>query len=212
MRWLVGLAGSISFLTIALSAHQSDAQLWLQRGGSGGLQLSNNPGLIRPKQVIKQPRFRYRRPIPLRAATVSVRPSRYDHVIRAVAALYEVDFALVKAVIRAESNFNPRAVSPKGARGLMQLMPATARQHRVRNIHSPRENIMGGVEHLRMLLDRYAGNVPLTLAAYNAGSGAVEKAGRRIPRYPETQEYVRRVLEFRLAYLRDAHLQSIASR
>ena len=118
---------------------------------------------------------------------------------------------LVKAVIRAESGFQPRAVSRKGARGLMQLMPETALLHGVRNIHEPSQNIEGGVQHLRMLLDRYGGNVPLALAAYNAGEQAVDQHGG-IPPFPETRDYVWRVLQFRQQYLQQYIQQAIARR
>jgi soluble lytic murein transglycosylase-like protein len=108
----------------------------------------------------------------------------------------------VKAVIKAESDFDRTAVSRKGALGLMQLMPATAAQHMVRDVFLPRDNIEGGCRHLRMLLDRYGGNLPLTIAAYNAGTRRVEEAGG-VPAIPETREYLARVLRYRLAYLRE---------
>ena len=108
---------------------------------------------------------------------------------------YGVPDRLVTAVIRAESGFNPRAVSRKGARGLMQLMPATASNLGVRNSFDPRENIHGGVRHLRALIDRFPGNLPLAIAAYNAGEKAVLSYGG-IPPYPETQEYVAKVMRF----------------
>jgi soluble lytic murein transglycosylase-like protein len=129
-------------------------------------------------------------------------PSSYDGLIREIAERYDVEYALVKAVIKAESDFNRLAVSPKGALGLMQLMPATAAQHQVRNVFLPRDNIEGGVRHLRLLLDRYGGNVPLAVAAYNAGSTRVEEAGG-VPAIPETREYLARVLRYRLAYKRE---------
>src|SRR5207237_8307887 len=113
----------------------------------------------------------------------------FDPLIAEVASRYRMDRALVKAVIRAESGFQPHAVSRKGARGLMQLMPGTALLHGVRHIHEPSENIEGGVQHLRMLLDRYNNNVPLALAAYNAGEQAVDQA-RGIPAFAETRDYV----------------------
>ncbi len=130
-------------------------------------------------------------------------PTSYDGLIREIAGRYDVEYALVKAVIKAESDFDRLAVSPKGALGLMQLMPATAAQHQVRNVFLPRDNIEGGVRHLRLLLDRYGGNVPLAVAAYNAGTQRVEEAGG-VPAIPETREYLARVLRYRVAYLREA--------
>ncbi len=119
--------------------------------------------------------------------------SRFGDEIREVAARHGVAADLVEAVIRVESAFNPRAVSNKGAQGLMQLMPRTASSLGVRNAFDPRENIEGGVRHLRYLLDRYPGNVPLALAAYNAGEKAVDYYGS-VPPYAETQQYVQRIL------------------
>jgi hypothetical protein len=108
---------------------------------------------------------------------------------------YGVPDQLVTAVIRAESGFNARAVSRKGAQGLMQLMPSTASTLGVRNSFDPRQNIHGGVRHLRGLIDRFPGNLPLAIAAYNAGEKAVLTYGG-IPPYPETQDYVGKVLRF----------------
>jgi soluble lytic murein transglycosylase-like protein len=136
-------------------------------------------------------------------AVPAAMPTLYDGLIRDVADRYGVEYALVKAVIKAESDFNRLAVSPKGARGLMQLMPETAARHMVRDVFVPRDNIEGGCRHLRMLLDRYSGNVPLAVAAYNAGTRTVEDAGG-IPAIPETREYVGRVLRYRQAYQREA--------
>jgi soluble lytic murein transglycosylase-like protein len=110
-----------------------------------------------------------------------------------------VDAHLVRAVIRAESNFNPMATSNKGAMGLMQLMPDTARLWEVKNAYDGDQNIAGGVRHLRYLIDRYAGDLDLVLAAYNAGTRPVD-AVNRIPNIPETIEYVRRVREFQSYY------------
>jgi soluble lytic murein transglycosylase-like protein len=123
-------------------------------------------------------------------------------MIREAARRHRVEPALVKAVIQAESDFVPYARSPKGALGLMQLMPATARMHGVWQILDPRENVEGGVRHLRFLLDRYSGNVRLALAAYNAGTEAVAKHGG-VPPYPETTAYLDRVLRFRQMYARE---------
>lgn len=118
---------------------------------------------------------------------------QYATEIREISSRHGVDPTLVEAVIRAESAFNPTAVSRTGARGLMQLMPKTAVALGVRDSFNPRENIEGGVRHLRYLLDRYPGNVALAVAAYNAGERAVD-AHRGIPPYAETQQYVQRVL------------------
>jgi soluble lytic murein transglycosylase-like protein len=117
----------------------------------------------------------------------------YVSEIRHASARHGVPEGLVSALIRVESGFNPRAVSPKGARGLMQLMPATASLLGVRNSFDARENIDGGVRHLRGLLDRFPNNLPFALAAYNAGEQAVSSY-RGIPPYPETQNYVSRIL------------------
>ncbi len=127
----------------------------------------------------------------------------FDPIIANVSRRYGVEQALVKAVIKAESDFQPNAVSPKGARGLMQLMPSTAQMHGVHNIHEPFENIAGGVQHLRMLLDRYRNNVVLALAAYNAGEAWVDQYNG-IPPFEETRNYVHRVLQFRQDYLQQA--------
>jgi soluble lytic murein transglycosylase-like protein len=116
----------------------------------------------------------------------------FGREIRTAAALHGVDERLIISVIRAESNFNPRAVSRKSARGLMQLMPATAAQYEVRNVFDPAENIHAGTRYLRAMLDRF-GDLPLALAAYNAGPERVARH-RGIPPIAETQAYVRRVL------------------
>jgi len=120
-------------------------------------------------------------------------PRRYAEVIREISRQYDVDPTLVAAVIRAESAFDPTALSSKGAAGLMQLMPQTASALGVLDRFDPHENIRGGVRHLRYLLDRYRGRVALALAAYNAGEGAVDAHNGIVP-YRETEQYVQRVL------------------
>jgi soluble lytic murein transglycosylase-like protein len=115
-----------------------------------------------------------------------------DATIDAAAARHNVDPNLVRSVVKVESNFNPNAVSRKGAMGLMQLMPSTARSLNVSNPFDPAENVDAGVRHLRKLLESYGGNVPLSLAAYNAGSGAVARSAG-VPHFRETQDYVRRI-------------------
>jgi soluble lytic murein transglycosylase-like protein len=115
-----------------------------------------------------------------------------DAAIDMAAARHNVDPNLVRAVVKVESNFNPNAVSRKGAMGLMQLMPSTARSLKVRNPFDPEQNVDAGVRHLKQLLESYGGDVKLTLAAYNAGSGAVARSAG-VPHFAETQNYVRRI-------------------
>lgn len=129
----------------------------------------------------------------------SVRPvagekGHYDQQINITADRYQLDPLLIKAIIQTESAFNARAVSRRGAQGLMQLMPSTARELQVRNPFNPHENIDGGSKYLRYLLDTFGGNLVLSLAAYNAGPGAVLRAGG-VPRLSETTQYVVRVLK-----------------
>ena len=116
----------------------------------------------------------------------------YEDHIRDAAETYDLDPVLIRSVIETESAFNPSAVSHAGAVGLMQLMPAVAANLGVQNLMDPRENIMGGAQLLRELIDRYHGNIPLVLASYNAGATAVARFGR-IPPFPETQAYVKKV-------------------
>lgn len=120
----------------------------------------------------------------------------YDSLIWEAAARYRLDPALVRSVIRMESAFNPLAVSRAGAMGLMQLMPDIAEAFGVTDPFDPRENIMAGAHLLRDLLDLHHGNLPLTLASYNAGAGVVAKYGHRIPPFKETQNYVKRIAGF----------------
>ena len=119
-------------------------------------------------------------------------PDEVNSAIAVAAARHNVDPNLVRAVVKVESDFNPNAVSRKGAMGLMQLMPATARQLNVKNPFDPEQNVDAGVRHLKQLLESYGGDVKLTLAAYNAGSGAVARSSG-VPRISETQNYVRRI-------------------
>ncbi len=186
---------------LASLAGSARADIYMYRDTRGGLHFSNAPS---------EPQYHYYmaeldawktwRRSPFGRWSDPKRHKKYDQIIRDAAEKHQVDVALVKAVIRAESDFQADAVSPKGALGLMQLMPATARMRGVNVAFEPTQNVEGGVRHLRYLLDRYNGNVRLALAAYNAGEGAVDKNGG-VPPYPETQDYLVKVLRFREAYL-----------
>ncbi len=111
-----------------------------------------------------------------------------------------VEQVLLRAIVEVESNWNPRAVSPKGATGLMQLMPGTAAQYGVKNLQDPLENLQAGIQHVRYLMRKFKGDLRLVLAAYNAGEGAVRKYGGQVPPYPETQAYVKKVLALYTQY------------
>ena len=126
------------------------------------------------------------------AGNRSVTAADVDRYINEAAARHHVDPNLVRALVKVESNFNPHALSPKGAMGLMQLMPATAHLYNVRNPFDAAQNVDAGVRHLKGLLENFGGNVSLSLAAYNAGQGAVERS-RGIPPYTETRNYVKRI-------------------
>jgi soluble lytic murein transglycosylase-like protein len=205
----VAVWGAVSAAVLGLVASAA-ADVYRYRDRSGVLVFTNAPAQQAARvmrEVPPAPRMlvpltrdavlaELSRPLPVPA------PSSYDRLIREIAQRYDVEYALVKAVIKAESDFDRLAVSRKGALGLMQLMPATAMQHQVQDVFLPRDNIEGGCRHLRMLLDRYGGNLPLTIAAYNAGTRRVEEAGG-VPPIPETREYVARVLRYRLAYRRE---------
>jgi soluble lytic murein transglycosylase-like protein len=126
-------------------------------------------------------------------------PAEFEPIINTCALQYGVDKSLVKAVIHAESGYDPNAVSSKGASGLMQLMPKTAESLKVSNSFDPRENIRGGVRYLKFLLDTFKGDVELALAAYNAGLNRVAQYGG-IPPFTETRNYVARVLQYKKLY------------
>lgn len=133
-------------------------------------------------------------------ASVEARRKRYTDLVDQAAHRYALDSALLHAVITAESAYNPYAVSRKGALGLMQLMPATARRYGVNDAYDPEENVHGGAHYLRDLLEMFDANLRLALAAYNAGENAVLKYGNRIPPYEETRNYVVKVMDYYRQY------------
>jgi hypothetical protein len=127
-------------------------------------------------------------------------PADLEPHIETSAKRYRIPASLVRAIMQAESNFDPNAVSPKGACGLMQLMPQTAAEMYVKDIFDEKENIEGGVRYLRVLANQFNGDMVKMIAAYNAGPDAVRKYGGRVPPYAETQEYVRKVLQLYYHY------------
>ncbi len=122
-------------------------------------------------------------------------PDKYDRFIQLASKRHGIDFFLVKAMIKAESNFDPWALSRKGAMGLMQIMPNNFNMLKINNPFNPWENILGGTKYLKILMKRFDGKLPLVLAAYNAGPGVVDRY-RRIPPYTETENYVKKVMVF----------------
>ena len=179
---------SLSFLAWAGSAY---ADVYVYKDKNGVMTFTNVPSHGGYRRVLRETNGQ--------VTKASLAYASYDDLILTAAGRYGVDAELVRAVIKTESDFNSTARSRKGAMGLMQLMPETARLHNVGDAYDPRANVDGGVRHLRMLLDRYQGDIELSLAAYNAGSAAVEKHGG-IPPFAETREYVRRVLQFYDSY------------
>jgi soluble lytic murein transglycosylase-like protein len=182
---------SVAALCLGLAA-PADAQIYSWRDADGRLVLSKRP----IPGATKIPSF------PVVTATGAVRATRfaaaqrgevYDELIHEHATLQGIRTDLVRAVVQVESAFNPFAKSPKGAMGLMQLMPATAQRFGVKNPYNPIENVRAGVAYLRQLLDRYQNNEELALAAYNAGPEAVDRHGQSVPPYRETRNYVAQI-------------------
>lgn len=179
-----------ALVLVALSAATADAQIYTWRDAAGHTVLSDRPrangGEMQTFAVPRATGIKVTRP-------TNPRSARFDPLIDEHSAAQGVSPDLVRAVIQAESAFNPHAVSPKGAMGLMQLMPATASDLGVSNPFDPAQNIGGGIRYLKRLLARYDDKVELALAAYNAGPGAVDKYGQRVPPYRETRDYVKKI-------------------
>ena len=189
-RARVAAAGIFVTLLLAMPVPAS-AQIYSWRDPNGNLVLSNrkpaNPAELHSYAVPQTDSVRATRSAGLN------RSRMYDDLILEHAQLNGVRTDLVRAVVQVESGFNAAARSPKGAMGLMQLMPGTAREYGVTNGFDPAQNIRAGVAYLRQLLDRYQNNEELALAAYNAGPGAVDKHGETVPPYRETRDYVSRI-------------------
>jgi soluble lytic murein transglycosylase-like protein len=187
------LVCSVVAICIWGSASTAQAQIYMLRQEDGSIILSDKPLGPNAKTFAVEraaTNVRATRPVGSWGTSYS---SSYDSLIEENASRNNLRVDLVRAVIQVESGFNPRATSNKGAMGLMQLMPATARDLGVRNAYDPVQNIRGGTEYLRQLLDKFGGDEALALAAYNAGAGAVSKYGDAIPPYRETRQYVEKI-------------------
>lgn len=202
-RILVALTMLLAIAAIAVPPARADIYTWTD--ANGVIHFSNTPP---PRQRGARVAIRAREPRPDDAPRASSGPrdtsperyGRFDAYIREAAALYRLPESFIRAVIRVESDYNPGVVSRVGAQGLMQLMPRTAARMGVRDAFEPRQNILGGTRYLRILANNFGGDLILTIAAYNAGEGAVMRY-RGVPPYAETQRYVQRVLGWYWQYL-----------
>ena len=204
--WTVPASAEIVFLssgkTLSVKSHRVEGEsivLMLRSGGEVTCDKSLIERIVPDEVPYEEPKPA-RRDAPQAAAGVAAPidtsvfdQTPYGDIITAMSEAHGVNPMLVRAVIQVESNYRPRAKSHKGAMGLMQLMPATARQYKVRNPYDPTANISAGVKHLKGLIDRMDGAVDMALAAYNAGEGAVKKF-KGIPPYRETRNYVSKIL------------------
>ncbi len=195
MRRFLASPLAVLFAALAVASPEAKADIYSFTDERGVVHFTNIPGLDKRYRLIR------------REAGSSIPRSgqawmpseadirRFSSIVDVAARSHGVEPALVQAVITAESGFNPNALSRKGASGLMQLMPETARRYGVRNIFDPVENVHGGVRYLRDLLAMFKGDMRLALAGYNAGENAVIRAGNRVPPYVETQNYVPKVID-----------------
>lgn len=185
------MAGSVLALSMAATAVNADIYSFTDENGV--THFTNVPSDARYQVLLRSAPETSQAGARISPAMLA-RSAEFDAIIDAAAAQNAVEGALLRAVIVVESAFDPEAVSIKGARGLMQLMPATARAYGAVDINDPAQNVQAGARYLRDLIKRYQNDLELVLAAYNAGETAVEKHGRRIPPFAETRRYVPRVL------------------
>jgi Soluble lytic murein transglycosylase and related regulatory proteins (some contain LysM/invasin domains) len=190
---------AVILFAILLISHDSSADIYRYEDPDGTLHFTDAPTdrkfKIFMRDIEKDKRLRTN----FGFGKIARNPAEFDSIISSCCNLYGVPKSLVKAVIHAESGYNPNAVSRAGAEGLMQLMPGTAQQLKVSDSFNPSDNIRGGVKYLKFLLDTFKGDVSLALAAYNAGLTKVAKYGG-VPPYEETRNYVSKVLNYQKSY------------
>lgn len=180
-------------LLCATSCCPSLAQVYTGLSASGSVVLSSNADDTATTLLIEAEKIAAL-PMPVEVTFASAVPASYWPFIQEASLAYQLPSELIHAVILVESNYNPRARSLKGAQGLMQLMPATAKRFGSADNWDPRQNILTGAKYLRWLMDYFGEDMELTIAAYNAGEGAVMQAGRKVPKFAETEKYVPKVL------------------
>jgi hypothetical protein len=185
--------------SLFLSISESSADIYKYEDDEGVLHFTDAPNDHRFKIFMRDIKKDRQLRTNFRLSGCIGNPAEFDPIINSCALEYGVDKSLVKAVIHAESGYDPNAISSKGASGLMQLMPKTAKSLNVANSFDPKDNIRGGVRYLRFLLDTFKGDVSLALAAYNAGLSRVAQYGG-IPPFMETRNYVDKVLQYRKSY------------
>jgi len=193
LKYLFPIIFSLTLVFIGAIPADLSAEIYSYTDDNGVLHFSNTP---------TSSRYRYSGPEFSKHASIYYAGSRknaYDDIIREASLHHGMQFELIKALIHAESNFNPNAVSQSGAIGLMQIMPDNLSAFGIRDPFDPRENVMGGTRYLKSLMEKYNRNLSLTLAAYNAGPGVVDRY-KDIPPYPETETYVEKVLSYYSQY------------
>jgi soluble lytic murein transglycosylase-like protein len=196
----------VSFVVSIIIYTPALADIFVYVDKEGVMHFSNAPTHNRYRVYMKE---NSRSPAPV-VKRLKPDTDKYDHLIAESCRLHGVDFALVKAVIRAESSFDPYAISSKGAEGLMQLMPETSKRLNVANPFDPHENIRGGVKYLKYLMERFDNDLKLSLAAYNAGETTVAQVNG-IPNYRETKNYITEVLRYYQEYQKKAPISKVST-
>ncbi len=196
MRYVIAF---FLFFCLLFQSSPSSAGIYRYVDANGVIHFTNCPGDPKFKLYLRESKEDVGAEVRTLSLANAKNPNHYDSLISEFSQKYQVDFALIKAMIQAESGFNPLAISRKGAKGLMQLMPETALRMNVSNVFNPKENIEGGVRYFKYLLSLFNNDLRLSLAAYNAGENLVSEL-RSIPPYRETRDYVQRVLNYYQSY------------